>query len=757
MISPNVFEPCEDVHSVTRTVTHCTRQLILAHFETAAAETQDRLGANREILARRLAIAGITESEWRSYELLWDKTEGGSGLHKGTRSIRFQWRRKRHGKFDDIRPGIYAVISHLLEASVPPLVLKDWYKADLREHYAIEDVPEFIGFALEWLARFNGLLTASCSYRELLLLVFECSDERGALWAAGLVELLDYLAIVQYSQSALDGYKLKFRADPAFVLATLFGGSTGVDGLDYLLFGGLWSPGVSTSISRENLTVLISGEPGVGKSTLALALATQVAARGGFALFFRFEPDESSVLRQVTHFYRKYLPFMQIVTQSGRILTTGEKTARPGVLMISDTPGGSPDQMFNAALALIGAHADGFRERLVVFDPITVTRTYDDATSWRVALADGSGILRATGCSVVYVAEKQDSAETAFDEYVTDVAFRLVRGHSLDGHSSRHLEIVKTRWQSSHRGEHAYSIESGSGFTIFPSSGAVADARRHRRSRVSTGTSVPLTSGIKGFDEHFFGPSTDEGPVAESRWWRTGSVTALIGPRGTLKTSFANKFVESLETNQNYTPCSILVSFSDDLRCFYQPLLRQMQREIPFGIRFDRPVGGADTDGRGPTVTYLFFGSGYLAPGHVLETIRQVIREKRKAQTPIVRAALTDLGNLSSMYPALHRDRIFVPTVCDLLRSENITQLLSYSSSEMDRSDYVLEQVRSGAENLIRFERLVNQGKGYVNVFVERSVDSSHFPAPAQAHERTSKGRREIVIAAPSLNCISDD
>jgi KaiC/GvpD/RAD55 family RecA-like ATPase len=751
---------CGDLRSASELVFRATRALILSHFETAEEKMQGELpqqfyGAAHGLLWSRLHNEGVSKEEWGLFKQIWKGLGKGIQLNEAAGAIAVNGKRTKRGVYANGWPGIFALIDALLADATPRSLLTDWYRHNLCTRYEIEDTPEFRVFATEWIERFNGIDTAYFRRRDLLTLVPDGEFHHKPEWAEGFVEALDYLALLQFSSRDFRNYALKFKADLGFVLTNLFGRSTGVEGLDYLFFGGLSVSG------KEKLTLVVSGAPGMGKSTLALSMGAQVAARGGLCLFFRFEEMEGVIRRQLAQYHRNLLPFFDVASAAEAFSIDAPESAQPprkGRMIFSDIASTSIEEIQSSALRLANSlGANKFGERVIIFDSLNAAVGYgQDIDTWRKFIVEISAVLRAMGYVVIFLLERAALEPVSFEEYVTDVDIRLGHYKGIESkYPFRVLEIRKSRWQPSHRGEHVYSIEATSGMNVFPSSAAIMSARRKREARVKYSDDSLIDPGVKNFVTYLNGVRSRS--LSDSRvvgWWRKGSVTALIGTRGSLKTEFAHQFTVTPDRNSGVTQCSLSLHFADE---FHRTgLLRENQRPSPFGVRYDIPLGTAARDHRGSTLSFVLFRPGFLASGHVLHTVREIIAEKRKSQTPIRRAVISDAGNIASDFPALKEDQAFLLALCDLLASEGITTIIVYSTPEHGGEDFVVEQVKSASENILRCASVSYAGRVYSSISVERSADSSHDHGVYEIRKASAGQVPDEIEVAPTFDLVLD-
>jgi KaiC/GvpD/RAD55 family RecA-like ATPase len=748
----------------------CARALNLAHFDSVPDKPGGFQGARRCHLARRLDEEGVDPPSWEMAKGLLAALSKGPRLLESEDAVEIAGIRMPGNKWRFSRPEVFPVLDYLLADSIPRPLLLDWYRAHLCARYAMDDSPTFTSFALEWVDAFNRIESESVAREDLLALNQACFPHAPTDWSAGLIEALTFLSILSFRMGAkhLSRYRIQ-KIDAAFLLANLLGRSTGISGLDYLFFGGLGL--VPLKAGQAGQSLVISGPPGVGKSTLGLSLATQTAARGGLALYLRFELGQATVLGQIAQYHRKLMPFVRIQSQEGKQLEVPAAwpivtdASRRGLLVISDVATEPLREMQRGVVAELEKQREhSGPERLVVFDSVSASRNLRTGQGdWRTFLRQTTAKLQALGYAVVYLVESDHGDGQEVEEFMADVNVRLhTRSEADYPHSFRVLEITKSRRQTSHRGEHVFSITSGVGMQVFPSSSAVLNARRRRESHLRYGEKPALIDpGIPGFATCLgtARPGQKEGEVS---WWRRGSVTALIGPRGTLKSSFAEAFCMKVDQASLGEASALSLHFADEFSVDrFGELRRAHRRPIVTGIRFDIPFHGhkratldkgAPSSSRDATLSYVLFRSGYLAPGHVLQAVADLIAEKRKQGLPIRRAAIADAGNIVPDFPALKADPVFLSALCDLLSTERITTVLLYSLPEHGAEDYVIDQVRSASENILSFSPVRYAGRELTALSVERSDNGTH----SRGSYELRQGRDGALEVAPTFDLVLD-
>lgn len=769
------------LHQAVSDLVRAARAVVRAHFDSMDQE-QYRVRARMTDVVRCLeeeygkTVVKGTESPWKAALDLLGEGHGGVTLLQGAEWAWFGENRTVFGASRRFIPTVFQMVRRILGNVIPRGVLHDLYRTELRDRYLIDDSPHFIHFALKWLECFNAVTKRKVALDDLLSLG-GATNERDRQWVWGLIEVLGFLSILVPNVRRLESsrksagsnhellrvYRIQHNADPAYVFSNLFGRSTGILGLDYLFYGGLWGPGGEGG--QENLNIVISGGPGLGKSTLAGAMAAQVAARGGFALYLHFQLDSRTLVRQFHQYYRKLLPFFKLEVIGEPVpdasLTPATQPSDGGRLVISVMPTATHEVIEASLLKLIQDVDSRNHERLVVFDAISACEGYGKPISaWRKFLEGLTLSLRTRGFTVAFLVERDTRRGDGFEHYLSDVDLRLTATR-VDGYLFRTLRIAKSRWQACHRGNHTYTIRTDEGMRVFPSSAANITVEWKREPHIRVTERViddqeAIDPGVESFIKYLGRVGPDRASGLRQSWWIKGSVTALIGPRGTLKTTFGIAFCDAVGGDERgFLPSALFLHLAAESSSGRtgQAFSRAIGRPCPVGTRYDIPLS-SDSRSAHSSVTHLFFRSGYLAPGQVLHVVRELIGEKRDHGAPIRRAVIADAGNILPDFPALKKDPAFIPALCSLLASEGITTLLIYSRPEHGGPDYIIDQVRSTSQNILQSDRIYYGGRLRVAVSVSRSIDEAHDRGIYEL-EKTAHSERRVRIVN-SLDLVLD-
>jgi circadian clock protein KaiC len=279
--------------------------------------------------------------------------------------------------------------------------------------------------------------------------------------------------------------------------------ATGVAGLDHLLHGGL----------PANRLYLVQGDPGVGKTTLALQFLLEGVAQGERTMYVTFSEtrDElESVIRSHGWSSDGIEVFEFTATQEA---LAGERAGT--VFHPAETE-------LSAVTSRVWAALERARPRRLVFDSISELRLLaGDALRYRRQLLEIKS--RVGSCTTLLLDDRTATRDDLQLQSLAHGVISLYRIPSDYGSARRRLEIVKLRGMDFRDGLHDVAIRTG-GLIVFPRLVASDHAQLER------GT---LPSGVPGLDA-LVGGGIDR-----------GSGTLLLGPAGVGKSTVALKFALS--------------------------------------------------------------------------------------------------------------------------------------------------------------------------------------------------------------------
>jgi circadian clock protein KaiC len=283
--------------------------------------------------------------------------------------------------------------------------------------------------------------------------------------------------------------------------------STGIPGLDNVLGGGL---------TKDRL-YLIEGDPGAGKTTLALQFLAEGAARGETVLYITLAETEVE-LRAVAQAHGMSLDgvTVQEVIPDESLLDPGEQYT---VLDPSEVELGETNNMI-----------------LRLVEQLNPTRVVLDSLS-ELQLLSGTPLRyrRHVLALKQYFAKRSctaflldDKTSLKGDQQVRSIAHCVISLQHTDseyGAERRLVRVLKYRGVPFRRGPHDYSIVTG-GLVVYPRIVAAESRQLARRAQVGSGLAeLDLLLG---------------GGIEE------GSSTLVSGPPGTGKSSVAIQFVKAI-------------------------------------------------------------------------------------------------------------------------------------------------------------------------------------------------------------------
>jgi circadian clock protein KaiC len=283
--------------------------------------------------------------------------------------------------------------------------------------------------------------------------------------------------------------------------------STGIAGLDNVLGGGL---------TKERL-YLVEGDPGAGKTTLALQFLAEGAARGETVLYITLAETEVE-LRAVAEAHGMSLQGVTVheVIPDESLLDPGEQYT---VLQPSEVELGETNSMI-----------------IKLVEELNPTRVVLDSLS-ELQLLSGSPLryrrhvlalkqyFAKRSCTAILL---DDKTSVQGDQQVRSVAHCVISLQHTDseyGAERRLVRILKYRGVAFRRGPHDYSILTG-GIVVYPRIVAAESRELTRRAQVG--------SGLAALDM-LLGGGIEE-----------GSSTLISGPPGTGKSSVAMQFVKAM-------------------------------------------------------------------------------------------------------------------------------------------------------------------------------------------------------------------
>lgn len=343
---------------------------------------------------------------------------------------------------------------------------------------------------------------------------------------------------------------------------------TGIAGLDDILHGGL----------AKGFLYLIEGNPGAGKTTLALQFLLEGAKQGETGLYISLAESESE-LRHVAASHGFTLDRVTVAKISPPEIagSTEQYTVfQPAEVELADV------------LETILAKVRDLSPSRVVIDSMSELRMLArDSLRYRRQILSLKQFFEGRDCTTLLLDERfRNNPESQVQTIAHGVISLEVLQRNY-GSTRRRMEVLKVRASSFREGYHDYIIVKG-GVKVFPR----LVSSEHRRDEVSV-LAEDLPSGLAELDALFNGGV------------QRGTSTLIVGPTGCGKSTLCTQFVVSAAKRGER---SAIFAFDETRQSF-------IERSRGLGLEVDRYL----EDG---TVYLEQIDPAELSPGEFVQQIR---------------------------------------------------------------------------------------------------------------------------------------
>lgn len=286
--------------------------------------------------------------------------------------------------------------------------------------------------------------------------------------------------------------------------------SSGIDGLDEVLGHGLPS----------NCFYLIQGDPGSGKTTLALQFLLEGVRRGEKTLYITLSETKEELLKVArSHGWSlDAIPLFELSAIDSLVRPDAHTTVfHPSEVELTKVTDLLLEETRRAEPARI------------VFDSLSEFRLMaETALRYRRQLLNLKQEFAKYQATVMLLDDKMDNSRIGTDPHVLSLTHGVIELEQLSpdyGRSRRRLRILKMRGVRFREGYHDYNIETG-GLRVFPRIIAAEHRTEIRRD--------PVSSGHKDLDD-LLGGGLDR-----------GTTTLIMGPAGTGKSTLAMHYAAQM-------------------------------------------------------------------------------------------------------------------------------------------------------------------------------------------------------------------
>lgn len=280
--------------------------------------------------------------------------------------------------------------------------------------------------------------------------------------------------------------------------------STGIAGLDKILRGGL----------PRHRFYMIQGDPGVGKTTLALQFLLEGARRGEKGLYITLSEtrDELLAVAESHGWDLGKIEILELTSMEQRLHSESQNTLfHPSEVELTQT------------VEMVLDKVEKSKPDRVVIDSLSEFRLLSqDALRYRRQMLAFKQYFAANGATVLLLDDRTTGETDLLIQSIAHGVIALRRMISDFGTERRQLGVAKLRGLKFEAGNHDYVVQTG-GLMVFPRLQMIHAGLPPRMG--------PLSSGIPELDQLLGGGGLERG---------TGSL--LIGPAGAGKSTVAAKF-----------------------------------------------------------------------------------------------------------------------------------------------------------------------------------------------------------------------
>jgi circadian clock protein KaiC len=378
---------------------------------------------------------------------------------------------------------------------------------------------------------------------------------------------------------------------------------TGVNGLDDVLSGGLIA----------HRLYLVDGDPGAGKTTLALQYLKEGVERGEKCLYITLSETKEELLAGAgSHGWSlDGIDIVELISEEGDLDADNQVTMYPT----------AETELHETTRRILEAVEKTDPSR-VVFDSLSELRLLAQSSlRYRRQILALKQFFIGRKCTVMLLDDKTSEGSDLHLQSIAHAVISLEQLAPVFGAARRRVRVIKFRGTDYRGGYHDFAIKEG-GLQVFPRLVAAEHSESFERE--------PIKSGVTALDSLLGG-----GPDR-------GTSTLLMGPAGSGKSTIAVQYAVAAASRGEH---AVIFTFDESLQTLEA-------RSKALGIRFDQ---GRDAG----QVQVQQVDPAELSPGEFVHLVRQAV-EKDKASIVVI-------DSLNGYMNAMPEERFLTAQLHELL------------------------------------------------------------------------------------------
>ena len=486
-------------------------------------------------------------------------------------------------------------------------------------------------------------------------------------------------------------------------------------------FSTIFQGGLKTS-QDGSLVVNVSGAPGTGKTSLALAIACSLSGLGTSCIYLSSEENCEDIRMRATSITPSYLKKTSLFksdldswfgTQKIEIsessidsfVTDHLKTIRD---LIRDRKNSRPSPPSNT-------NTPAICPLIVVIDSITGLLGKEGNATDYSQLEKFISACRELGVIVLLLSGQEIHRTNKLDYLVdTVINLRLTDTSSMTAKPRRVLELLKSRQQSSRPGSHLFHLEGQNSFRISPQLSSQLDERQYLAKLLPNKEGRIHAFNI--YDEKGTNQLSDV-PKYEILDIYERSQILMHGVGRSGKAALGLKIL-AMPIIRNHRlpdrPSRVLAISFLYPENYYADKLRTLNHlRKPIYPRLD----GAKTE-------TLCFYPGYLSPEDFVNKVTRALETANLEGEPYTGVLLDGIHNVYMQFPALQESDMVWPMLYNILARANLTTVTTFTSFAVEDSVVESKKERLDAEKSRPFLHGLVQASDFF-IQIENSKNSA--------------------------------